>query len=88
MTMGVHTLEMIRESPPYFIYSKRKGKILIKLFKKKKMVVATEFKLGSQLCKGKVLSHLTSVVLKGDHLVGFAIRMLVYIVCFLRMIKS
>src|SRR3954463_5055668 len=65
------------ESPPKFIYSNGKGKILIKPtkeMKRTKMVFATKFGFGSRLSKGKVLAPLTSIVLDGTHLVILVIN--------------
>lgn len=55
----------------------------MKTLKTKKMIVATKFGFGNRLCKGKVLAPLISVVLYGDHLARFLIRILAFIICFL-----
>lgn len=40
----------------------------------KGMVVATMSGFGSQLCKGKMLAPLTSIVLDGTHLVSLCLN--------------
>lgn len=52
------------------------------------MVVATKIGFRSRLCDEKVLTPLTSVVLNINHLVRFAIKMLVCVICFLQVVKS
>lgn len=46
----------------------------LKIKKKKRMVVATKFGFGGQLCKEKVLTLIMFVVLNDNLLVRFAIE--------------
>lgn len=81
-------LEMIIESPLNFIYSRRKGKIQIKPFKEKENGRGNQIRVRESIIQGEVLTSLISVVLNGNHLVRFAIRMLAFVICFLRVIEK
>lgn len=82
----------LMESPPKFNYSQiRKEKISIKTLKAKENVCCNQirvFEFGSRLCKGKVLAPLKSIVLKGNHLVRFAIGKLDLFIFSLQVTKS
>lgn len=52
------------------------------------MVVVTKFEFMTRLCEEKVLTLLTSVVLNENHLVRFVIRMVAYVIYFLRVINN
>lgn len=51
------------------------------------MVITIKLEFRSRLCEGNVLVPLISIVLNRNHLVRFAIRMLVFVICFLLVIK-
>ena len=55
-TTSTHTLEIITESPPNFIYSKRKGKILIKLLKEKENGRRNQIRIQELIMQGKSIS--------------------------------